>query len=88
MGLGSYATDCEVLRASPKGLQVRMTVGNTTTISSFARPAVGYGTAWEEFVNRYLGNGSVAFDDAAKPYSMEVAFRTVVYRNGYRGFGG
>ncbi|WP_432106064.1 RHS repeat-associated core domain-containing protein [Streptomyces sp. bgisy091] len=88
VGLGSYTTDYQVLRASPKGLQVRMTVRNTMTISSFARPAVGYGTAREKFVNRYLDNGITAFQDAARPYSMEVTFRTVIQRNGYRGLGG
>ncbi|WSS36928.1 RHS repeat-associated core domain-containing protein [Streptomyces microflavus] len=88
VGLGSYTTDYEVLRASPQGLQVRMTVRNTMTISSLARPAVGYGTAREKFVQRWLDNdGIIAFEGAGRPYSMEVTFRTVIRRNGYRGLG-
>ncbi|WP_239694581.1 hypothetical protein [Streptomyces sp. Cmuel-A718b] len=88
VGLGSYTTDYEVLRASPQGLQVRMTVRNTMTISSLARPAVGYGTAREKFVQRWLDNdGIIAFGGAGRPYSMEVTFRTVIRKNGYRGLG-
>ncbi|WLQ53888.1 RHS repeat-associated core domain-containing protein (plasmid) [Streptomyces poriferorum] len=89
VGLGSYTTEYEVLRASPKGLQVRMTVRNSMTVSSFARPVIGYGTTREKIVQRYLDNdGIIAFEGAARSYGLEVTFRTVIYRRGYRGLGG
>ncbi|MFE9782254.1 RHS repeat domain-containing protein [Streptomyces sp. NPDC005775] len=87
VGLGSYTTEYEVLRASPKGLQVRMTVKNNMTISSFLRPALGYETSRARFVERGWDQNGYQ-NQFGKAYGMEVTFRTVIYRHGYRGLGG
>ncbi|MFJ7196873.1 MULTISPECIES: RHS repeat-associated core domain-containing protein [unclassified Streptomyces] len=85
VGLGSYTTKYEVLRASPQGMQVRMTIKNKMTVSSFLRPLVGYGTSREKFVHRWFDGGVVGFGG---PRSMEITFRTLIYRHGYTGLGG
>ncbi|MFF8691980.1 RHS repeat domain-containing protein [Streptomyces sp. NPDC015144] len=84
VGLGSYTTEYKILRASPQGVQVRMTIRNKMTISSFMRPAVGYRTDREKFVHRWFDGGVVGF---GRPRSMGVTFRTMIYRHGYRGLG-
>lgn len=92
--LGSYTMHYKVLRASDRGIQVRMTIKNSMTVSSFLHevPGAGYGSVTEKFLKRWVDNdGIIAAGNAAKYHDMEVTFRIIILRNGaggYRGLGG
>jgi hypothetical protein len=68
-----------VLRASPRGIQVRVTVTNNMTWSSLAHIVTGYNTAPERFIQRWLDNdGIIALHHAGTSHYMTVVYREVI----------
>ncbi|MFG2569224.1 RHS repeat domain-containing protein [Streptomyces sp. NPDC048567] len=85
-GLGSYVAEWKVLRANSKGLQVRMTITNNMTISSFLRPLLGYNTTRARTVSNAFDQGG--FMHLGQAHSVTATFRMTIYQHGYRGPGG
>ncbi|MCX5389803.1 RHS repeat-associated core domain-containing protein [Streptomyces sp. NBC_00094] len=78
--MGSYTAKYKILRANSRGIQARITIQNSMTVSSFAHIATGYGTPSERFVQRWVDNdGIIAFGGAMKSHDMTITFRTTVY---------
>ncbi|MFC8765588.1 RHS repeat domain-containing protein [Streptomyces sp. NPDC057193] len=78
--MGSYTAKYKILRANARGLQARITIENSMTVSSFAHVATGYGTPSERFIQRWFDNdGVIAFGGAMKSHDMKIVFRTTVY---------
>ncbi|WP_228975077.1 RHS repeat-associated core domain-containing protein [Streptomyces sp. DH12] len=77
--LGSHTARYEILRANSRGIQARITVTNSMSISSFAHYATGYNTDSERWVQRNLDNeGIVGLGGAAKHHFMTITYRTIV----------
>ncbi|MFF3315432.1 RHS repeat domain-containing protein [Streptomyces sp. NPDC003035] len=83
--LGSYTTEYKILRATPRGIQARITIKNPMTASSFAHIATGYGTPSERFVKRWIDYDGIIASRALgsngmmRSHDMTITFRTVVY---------
>lgn len=76
--LGSYSSRFEIIRANSFGIQARITVSNTMSISSFAHVATGYNTPADRFIQRnYDSDGFMGF---GKAHDMTITFRTVIYK--------
>ncbi|MEU0228192.1 RHS repeat-associated core domain-containing protein [Streptomyces sp. NPDC006284] len=76
--LGSYTAKYEILRANSTGVQARITIENSMTLSSFAHIATGYGTKADRMVQRVDHDGLVAAFGAAKSHYMQIQFRVVI----------
>ncbi|MET9512046.1 RHS repeat-associated core domain-containing protein [Streptomyces flavidovirens] len=82
--LGSYTAKYKVLRASPKGVQARITIKNSMSWSSFTHIATGYGTSADRFVQRWFDlDGVIATRGAlngasGKVHHMEIVFRAEI----------
>ncbi|MFV0138261.1 RHS repeat-associated core domain-containing protein [Streptomyces sp. HMX87] len=76
--LGSYTTKYEILRANARGIQARLTIQNSMTMSSFAHIVTGYGTPADRFVQKYDHDGIVAFENAAVSHHMTITFRVLI----------
>ncbi|MFI8438978.1 hypothetical protein ACIGJO_35710 [Streptomyces sp. NPDC079020] len=77
--MGSYTANYKILRANRHGIQARITIRNSMTISSFAHIATGYGTGSERFVQRWLDNdGIIAADGVGRSHDMTIVFRVVM----------
>ncbi|MFE0210329.1 RHS repeat-associated core domain-containing protein [Streptomyces sp. NPDC059001] len=83
--LGSYTAEYEVLRASGRGLQYRMTIRNRMTVSSFAHISTGYGTPSERFIQRWVDNDGIIAgrllggNGFGRVHDMEITFRGVIH---------
>ncbi|MEU8742005.1 hypothetical protein ACFYPK_33485 [Streptomyces halstedii] len=76
--LGSHSSRFEIIRANSFGIQARITVSNTMSISSFAHVATGYNTPADRFIQRnYDSDGFMGF---GKAHDMTITFRTVIYK--------
>ncbi|WP_447035758.1 RHS repeat-associated core domain-containing protein [Streptomyces sp. DSM 118878] len=77
--LGSYTTKYKILRANSTGIQARITIHNSMSVSSLTHYATGYGTSAERFVSRWVDNdGIIAFGGAAHQQDMTIVFRAVI----------
>jgi hypothetical protein len=76
--LGSYTARYKILRANSTGVQARITIENSMTMSSFAHIVTGYGTKADKVVQRYDHDGVVAAFGAARSHYMEITFRVVI----------
>ncbi|WP_030759423.1 MULTISPECIES: hypothetical protein [unclassified Streptomyces] len=77
--LGSYTTNYEILREGLNGVQVRITITNPMTISSFSHYATGYETPSQHWVDRNLDRGGVL--GFGQGQAQKIVFRGVVPRN-------
>ncbi|WP_267031984.1 ricin-type beta-trefoil lectin domain protein [Streptomyces sp. NBC_00091] len=84
--LGSYTASYEILRAGQNGVQARISIRNSMTLSSFAHAATGYGTPSDRFIQRWIDKtGAMGM---MKGQDMTIVFRTVIPRNySYKGVG-
>ncbi|MFJ3594866.1 RHS repeat domain-containing protein [Streptomyces sp. NPDC090231] len=87
--LGSYSAEYEILRATNRGIQAKITIRNSMTVSSLAHIATGYGTRSQRFLQRYFDNdGIIALQGIAgsgersgapmRGHDMTIAFRTLI----------
>lgn len=77
--LGSYTAHYQVLRASPRGIQVRITVGNNMSVSSLSHYATGYGTRMEKFLVSHIDNdGIIALHHSMQSHYMTITWREVI----------
>lgn len=81
--LGSYTAKYEIIRANSTGIQARMTIKNTMSVSSLSHYATGYGSAADKFVSKYLDSGiTTPIGGAAHPQAMTITFRVVIPAHG------
>jgi RHS repeat-associated protein len=81
--LGSYTAKYKILRANNTGVQARITIENSMTMSSFAHIVTGYGTAADRVVQRYDHDGIIATrpftsGTAGQSHFMSITFRVMI----------
>ncbi|MCZ2525926.1 RHS repeat-associated core domain-containing protein [Streptomyces sp. HB2AG] len=77
--LGSYTTRYQILRANSAGIQVRMTIENSVSMSSFTHIVTGYNTPSERFMQRWFDHdGIVAAGGAGSSHHMTIVTRQVI----------
>jgi RHS repeat-associated protein len=79
--LGSYTSEFQVLRSSPRGIQVRVTVNDDMTISSFAHVITGYNTPASRYLQNNVDGSGISLSDAdglGAGRSLSITFREVI----------
>ncbi|MFC8005925.1 RHS repeat-associated core domain-containing protein [Streptomyces olivaceus] len=76
--LGSYTAKYKILRANSTGVQARITIENSMTMSSFAHIVTGYGTTADRMIQKVDHDGIVAGGGMASSHYMNISFRVVI----------
>lgn len=78
--LGSHTAEYQILRANSRGIQARITIENSMTMSSFAHVVTGYGTRADKFVQSFDHDGIVATGIVTPRPMMTSHHMTITFR--------